>query len=302
MKALLLRRGFTLIELLVVIAIIAILAAILFPVFATAREKARQTDCLSNLKQNALGVMQYVEDYDEKVPLVEFCTQGAQTAASTFCVGADNIAYLSTWIIQIQPYTKTLLLTQCPDNSVNPYGQVLPPSGTYIAPTIYPTYSYNVMYLNPDPECNTLQESDAPWGPPTILASIEAPAATVLFADSKIVGSDALGYYTNLWVEAPASAGPTTIGCWYGNGGWGTGTWGDTAGFPNNPIDGTGNFAPRHTQGGNVVFCDGHAKFYLPGQLAIGTNWTPSTPNTSIQITDLSQYLWSLKKTGSTDM
>ncbi|MEA3400661.1 MAG: prepilin-type N-terminal cleavage/methylation domain-containing protein [Armatimonadota bacterium] len=61
-------RGFTLIELLVVIAIIAILAAILFPVFARAREKARQTSCLSNLKQIALGMRMYIEDYDERLP------------------------------------------------------------------------------------------------------------------------------------------------------------------------------------------------------------------------------------------
>ncbi len=62
------RRGFTLIELLVVIAIIAILAAILFPVFAKAREKARQSSCLSNLKQIGLATLQYVQDYDETLP------------------------------------------------------------------------------------------------------------------------------------------------------------------------------------------------------------------------------------------
>jgi prepilin-type N-terminal cleavage/methylation domain-containing protein len=62
------RRGFTLIELLVVIAIIAILAAILFPVFARAREKARMTSCLSNVKQIGLGLMMYVQDYDERWP------------------------------------------------------------------------------------------------------------------------------------------------------------------------------------------------------------------------------------------
>lgn len=63
------RKGFTLIELLVVIAIIAILAAILFPVFAKAREKARQSSCLSNVKQIMLGVLQYAQDYDEVLPI-----------------------------------------------------------------------------------------------------------------------------------------------------------------------------------------------------------------------------------------
>src|SRR5947199_6074576 len=65
------RRGFTLIELLVVIAIIAILAAILFPVFAQAREKARQTTCTSNIKQLLLGVLMYAQDYDESFPIGE---------------------------------------------------------------------------------------------------------------------------------------------------------------------------------------------------------------------------------------
>ncbi len=70
------RKGFTLIELLVVIAIIAILAAILFPVFARAREKARQTSCLSNLKQLSLGVLMYAQDYDERLPMLYFNTGG----------------------------------------------------------------------------------------------------------------------------------------------------------------------------------------------------------------------------------
>jgi prepilin-type N-terminal cleavage/methylation domain-containing protein len=65
------RRGFTLIELLVMIAIIAILAAILFPVFAQAREKARQASCLSNARQIANGIQMYVQDYDETMPALE---------------------------------------------------------------------------------------------------------------------------------------------------------------------------------------------------------------------------------------
>jgi prepilin-type N-terminal cleavage/methylation domain-containing protein len=66
------RRGFTLIELLVVIAIIAILAAILFPVFAQAREKARQTQCMNNLKQMATASMTYIQDYDERFPMAVY--------------------------------------------------------------------------------------------------------------------------------------------------------------------------------------------------------------------------------------
>ncbi len=86
------RRGFTLIELLVVIAIIAILAAILFPVFAQAREKARATTCLSNEKQIGLAIIQYVQDYDETFPLSEFA---ANTASPGY-----------TWENAIQPYVK----------------------------------------------------------------------------------------------------------------------------------------------------------------------------------------------------
>jgi prepilin-type N-terminal cleavage/methylation domain-containing protein/prepilin-type processing-associated H-X9-DG protein len=96
------KTGFTLIELLVVIAIIAILAAILFPVFARARENARRTSCSSNLKQIALGIMQYTQDYDEKFP----CYYG----------GVGNAG----WAEQIQPYSRSLQLLQCPSESTAP--------------------------------------------------------------------------------------------------------------------------------------------------------------------------------------
>src|ERR1700735_2297769 len=88
------RRGFTLIELLVVIAIIAILAAILFPVFAQAREKARQTSCLSNMKHLALANLMYVQDYDEA-----FCNEGEPDAQ-------DNWGWQYTWQFEVQPYMK----------------------------------------------------------------------------------------------------------------------------------------------------------------------------------------------------
>ena len=101
------RRGFTLIELLVVIAIIAILAAILFPVFAKAREKARQASCTSNLKQLALGVLSYAQDYDEMFPMH---TVGSLSWYST--ASAEGL---------VGPYVKNSQIFICPSKK-NIYG------------------------------------------------------------------------------------------------------------------------------------------------------------------------------------
>ena len=90
------KSAFTLIELLVVIAIIAILAAILFPVFARARENARRSSCTSNLKQIGLGIIQYTQDYDEKLPFACW----------------DDGAY--PWHFIVQPYTKSYQVFKCP--------------------------------------------------------------------------------------------------------------------------------------------------------------------------------------------
>ncbi len=91
--------GFTLVELLVVIAIIASLAAILFPVFAQARAKARAIACLSNSRQLGLAVAQYVMDYDEVLPLVSFPSKA------------------NTWTATVQPYTKNQAILRCPDDT-----------------------------------------------------------------------------------------------------------------------------------------------------------------------------------------
>ncbi len=98
------KRGFTLIELLVVIAIIAILAAILFPVFARARENARRASCSSNMKQIGLGIMQYTQDYDEKLP------------ARVYFGGPPGEG---SWRDVIQPYVKSTQLFACPSNTGN---------------------------------------------------------------------------------------------------------------------------------------------------------------------------------------
>ncbi len=107
------RKGFTLIELLVVIAIIAILAAILFPVFAKAREKARQSSCLSNVKQLALAALSYAQDYDETN--VIYGNQGAEVG--------------KYWYMFLEPYCKNTQVFVCPSRS-----------GTY------PAYGYNVAH------------------------------------------------------------------------------------------------------------------------------------------------------------
>jgi prepilin-type N-terminal cleavage/methylation domain-containing protein len=97
-------HGFTLIELLVVIAIIAILAAILFPVFARARESARRTSCANNMKQVTNGILMYVGDNDETMPVqgaVDICDWGTSSAPN--------------WILETQPYVKAKAVWYCPN-------------------------------------------------------------------------------------------------------------------------------------------------------------------------------------------
>ena len=117
------RRGFTLIELLVVIAIIAILAAILFPVFAKAREKARQSSCLSNVKQIGVALLSYAQDFDEMLPSYQFATATV------------------IWYNLIQPYIKNTQLLVCPSaKTITPCGYgwnyyyLGHPSGPAVAP------------------------------------------------------------------------------------------------------------------------------------------------------------------------
>jgi len=141
------RKGFTLIELLVVIAIIAILAAILFPVFARAREKARQTTCLSNMKQLGLGIMMYVQDYDETY----------------------NFAYIITptvtWPWLLMPYIKSNQLFSCPGD----------PDWWDIGNGIKLSYIPN-YYLFPP--------GDSAVPTPVRMAKVERPADTIALAEN----------------------------------------------------------------------------------------------------------------------
>jgi prepilin-type N-terminal cleavage/methylation domain-containing protein len=107
------RQGFTLIELLVVIAIIAILAAILFPVFARARENARRTSCVSNLKQMGLAFMQYTQDYDEMLPN-NYADLGPGQPGGAWAPGSPNRWF---WPQILHPYHKSEQIFRCPSSS-----------------------------------------------------------------------------------------------------------------------------------------------------------------------------------------
>ena len=147
-------KGFTLIELLVVIAIIAILAAILFPVFAKAREKARQSSCQSNLKQIALSMNMYSQDYDECFPAQKDAVESTayvdyhQDFLSTYENDDDN----ASWIGSLAPYMKSTKIFVCP--TIGTGGKAIPV-----------TYAANAYVLN------------------TIASGLLKPTETVLIID-----------------------------------------------------------------------------------------------------------------------
>ena len=125
------KRGFTLIELLVVIAIIAILAAILFPVFARAKEKARQTSCLNNIKQLGLATLQYVTDYDQHFP------PAINYGSSGYVHGDGTIGSIVFWYDLVYPYVKNVQIFRCPSS---------PEKNTWTM-TQYSKANYGVNYL-----------------------------------------------------------------------------------------------------------------------------------------------------------
>lgn len=144
------RRGFTLIEMLVVVAIISFLAAILFPVFARARENARRASCLSNLKQLGLAMVMYTQDYDETYPY--------------------SYRYPSYWVNTIIPYVKNKQVFRCPS------GQE--PGGTWDNPNVM--WYYTRYGMNNDFGTVSITYPDA-----VKMAAIKRPSELILFIDTK---------------------------------------------------------------------------------------------------------------------
>jgi prepilin-type N-terminal cleavage/methylation domain-containing protein/prepilin-type processing-associated H-X9-DG protein len=229
-------QGFTLIELLVVIAIIAILAAILFPVFARAREKARQASCVSNLKQLSLAIVMYMSDYDSRYPV-----------GYTWC-NNNNVYNNKQWWQQTQPYVKNWQLFACPSSTRQCRNGSIPHHGVDnmidngMAPADFQlSYGYSENLWNSwrrdidNTFCGALTGARSKeTGRPT-------PASFVVIADSA-------GLVNSGWrIGYAAECG---VGC-------------------NPPRQIQNN--TRHNGGSNCGFGDGHAKFFSAQQCV--TNW-----------------------------
>ncbi len=170
------KRGFTLIELLVVIAIIAILAAILFPVFAKAREKAKQTACLSNCKQMGLAVMMYASDYDDFYPAL------ALTLSTPFTYNGFTHRNM-LWYMAIEPYHKNVQIFNCPSADITWRGQ-------YTGDTRYGANAIITRYANYPLACN--------------VSEIEYPAETLIIAESDWTHSTAdYGWSNSYFLSIP---------------------------------------------------------------------------------------------------
>jgi prepilin-type N-terminal cleavage/methylation domain-containing protein len=246
--------GFTLIELLVVIAIIAILAAILFPVFAQAREKARAISCLSNTKEVGLAILQYVQDYDESMP------SGVYTPALTL----PGLA----WAGQTYPYMKNVQVYKCPDDSTANIG---PGGNTFIADpkeAVSYVYNYNIPAFAP------------------ALAALNAPASTVLateirgdVAEVSVANEwSGTGFAPAAYLQSAASDGLTQLVCEPNGvvpsnvqldtgvlGGWQY----HAPPYPNIWYL-RATFGGRHTDGANYIAGDGHSKWLKNNAVSCG--------------------------------
>lgn len=265
------RRGFTLIELLVVIAIIAALAAILFPVFAQARAKARQASCQSNFKQVALSFAMYAQDYDET--LVPYFNGTAVTV--------NNWENFYIWPQLVQPYIKNWRVFACPGNPSATDAVYLKREGLPSATTgrqldyaraMHADFGYNNQHLAPERSLQPQSYGYVSDGAP--LASIPRPANTVLGVDStRDLGPNGGSGPGNSHVLPPV-----------------------TEGFPYHPGFYSALWSPaqhnygfvwaRHSETTTTAYVDGHVKSQKIGSLMRGCSLTTG------RITDPEAYQW----------
>jgi prepilin-type N-terminal cleavage/methylation domain-containing protein/prepilin-type processing-associated H-X9-DG protein len=246
------RKGFTLIELLVVIAIIAILAAILFPVFTSAREKARQTTCASNLKQLSMASMEYTQDFDGHYPSVTGGTGGAGIFGGWVYYSKFGPSPLyDVTKGSIYPYIKSVQVYTCPDDG---YGEETGSSYAINGGLFTNEGPAGTKGLTPGPK--TFEVSDA--------------SQTLLFVEEADTGQDQATATSNdgNWWPGPllADAPPTPTGNLdtlpTGGGGLPCAVNGDC-------------LSTRHNGGSEMSFCDGHVKWYYPHQVFLGTTGVP---------------------------
>jgi len=216
--------GFTLIELLVVIAIIAILASILFPVFARARENARRTSCLSNLKQLGLAVMQYTQDYDESYPYALTLNPTDSTIP-----GGEWFAGIWAWQQTLYPYSKSMQVAVCPSGDAR-----------YSIKSYQGHYGANLLLLR--------YGHQSPVPAPIKLATVQAVASTYMLMDAGVYGMSPASQV----VTADANGNQYLPGV----GDVGTTSCTSTDGWLRSDCQ-----SGRHFGGVNVTFADGHAKW-----------------------------------------
>ena len=257
------RNGFTLIELLVVIAIIAILAAILFPVFQKVRENARRTSCLSNEKQIGLGIIQYQQDADEKFP----CGSLPANEGHSYGGGAG-------WANQIYSFVKSNSVYVCPDDSGS--------GGKAVE-----SYGINENLTSGA----KVDGNNTPQGGALSLAQCNAPASTVLLAETTACGT----------YDLPSTVGekssPAISGFSYGGDG-GTGLNIASAicthysvGIQVGPRTDPGTYlGARHTAYCNVLMSDGHAKYLNPLLISPGFNAKNSADDTTVNTSSSNPY------------
>lgn len=240
------KKAFTLIELLVVIAIIAILAAILFPVFGRARANARRTSGLSNLKQIGLGLAQYIQDYDERFPNTVTERQG-----TAYFGAADTAEATATFSIRakLQPYTKSVQLFKDPSAADWP---ATGPTAWY--PTDYGFHN-NERTLPGSPTPQSQFYIDNPtfgFNETTSLATIERSAEFIVSADAARPNAPTNPSRGGLYPQYDASIGLITTNP-------ADGKFPFVGGVPYAPSQAAPSI--RHLGGTNFLFADGHTKW-----------------------------------------